>query len=204
MKKLEGKVQHIWCSVAITKKMEDVFVGLIINQAQSGQEEISEYVVYFSSLGGSPFSAISLYNFIKSIPQKTTIYNMGTVASAGVPFFLSFQNRIGVPDCSFMIHQTTIPRTILPEQVNVFDLDTQRANLIATDEKTQKIIHKETAPKAKSPLTKKTIEHAFLKTTTYHDNKALSHGFIDKIEIPKLPDTGVLYITDQYLATIAG
>lgn len=72
---------------------------------------------------------------------------MGNVFSAGVPFFLGFQNRIGVPDCSFMIHQTTLPRTALPEQFNLFDLDTQKATLLATDDKTQKIIQKETANK---------------------------------------------------------
>ena len=194
------KVQHIWCSVTINKKMEDVFTGYVISQAQN----ISEYVVYLSTLGGSPFSAISLYNFIKSIPQKTTVYNMGNVFSAGVPFFLSFQTRIGVPDCSFMIHQTTLPRTVLPDNFNVFDLDTQKANLSATDDKTQKIILKETAARASKPLTAARIRAAFLKSTTYHATDAHAHGLIDKIEVPKLPPTGVLYITDQWLATQPG
>ena len=197
------KIQHIWCSVTINKKMEDVFTGFINNQAQAGQN-ISEYVVYLSTLGGSPFSAISLYNFIKSIPQKTTVYNMGNVSSAGVPFFLSFQTRIGVPDCSFMVHQTTLPRTVLPENFNVFDLDTQKANLSATDDKTQKIILKETASRASKPLTAAVVRSAFLKSITYHTTEAHIHGFIDKIELPKLPETGVLYITDQYLATLPG
>jgi len=199
----EKKAQHIWCSVGITKKMEDVFIGFIINQAQNNQR-ISEYVIYLSTLGGSPFSAISLYNFIKSIPQKTTVYNMGTVASAGVPFFLAFQNRIGVLDCSFMVHQTTMSRTELPENFNVFDLDTQRANLSAIDKKTQKIILKETQSISQKTLTAKSIEKAFLTSTTYNTEEAKKYGFIEKIETPILPDTGVLYITDQYLATLAG
>src|SRR5229473_8576056 len=118
-----AKVQHIWCSVAISKKMEDVLIQFICNQAQQGQG-VEEYIVYLSTLGGSPFSAITLYNFIKSIPQKTTVYNMGSIASAGVPLFLAFETRLGVPDCSFMIHQTFLPRTSLPEQINVFDLNT--------------------------------------------------------------------------------
>src|SRR6266404_4296464 len=98
------KVQHIWCSVEISKKMEDFLVGWILQQAQNNAG-ITEYVIYLSTTGGNPFASISLYNFIKSIPQKTTVYNMGTVASAGVPFFLGFENRIGVPDCSYMVHQ---------------------------------------------------------------------------------------------------
>jgi ATP-dependent protease ClpP protease subunit len=183
--------------------MEDVFIGLICNQAQTGQN-ISEYIVYLSTPGGSPLSAINLYNFIKSIPQKTTVYNMGFVYSAGVPFFLSFQTRIGVPDCSFMIHQTTLPRAVLPEQFNVFDLDTQRASLKATDEKTQLITLKETASRASHPLTEEAIREAALKSATYHADEAQALGFIDRIELPKLPNTGVIYLTDQYLATLPG
>jgi ATP-dependent protease ClpP protease subunit len=197
------KIQHIWCSVSISKKMEDVFTGFIIGQAQAGKN-ISEYIVYLATLGGSPFSGISLYNFIKSIPQKTTVYNMGNVSSAGISFFLGFQTRIGVPDCSFMVHQTTLPRTALPENFSVFDLDIAMANLSATDDKTQKIIQKETASRASKPLTVAMIRKAFLKSATYHAAEAQAHGFIDKIELPKLPDTGVLYITDQYLATLPG
>ena len=199
----EPKVQHIWISGTLTKKLEDVLVGFICNQAQ-GAAGISEYVVYLSTLGGSPFCAVNLYNFIKSIPQKTTVYNMGNVFSAGVPFFLGFQNRIGVADCSFMIHQTTLPRTALPEQFNMFDLDTQKATLLATDDKTQKIIQKETASKGEKTLTLTAIRKAFQDTTTYTAVEAQKFGFITKVEQPKLPESGVLYITDQYLATLAG
>lgn len=197
------KIQHIWCSAALTKKMEDVLVGFICNQAQNSAG-ISEYIIYLSTLGGSPFCAVNLYNFIKSIPQKTTVYNMGNVFSAGVPFFLAFQNRIGVPDCSFMIHQTTLPRTALPDQFNLFDLETQKATLLATDDKTQKIIQKETTSKGQKTLTLPAIRKAFQNTTTYTATEAQKYGFINKIEQPNLPDSGVLYITDQYLATLAG
>lgn len=200
---IPGKIKHIWINVSITKKVEDVFVGFILNQAQN-KENVSEYIVYLSTIGGSPFSAINLYNFIKSIPQKTTVYNMGNVASAGVPFFLGFQNRIGVPDCSFMIHQTTIPKAFLPDQLNVFDLETQTANLSAMDTQSQKIILKETNLIASMKLTAPAIKKAFLKTTTYFATNAHKYGFISKIELPKLPDSGALYITDQYLSTLSG
>jgi ATP-dependent protease ClpP protease subunit len=197
------KIQHIWCSAQITKKMEDVLIGFICNQAQN-KAGISEYIIYLSTIGGSPFCAVNLYNFIKSIPQKTTVYNMGNVASAGVTFFLGFQKRIGVPDCSFMVHQSTLPRTALPEQFNVFDINTQKDSLIAIDEKSQKIIHKETNGKGLKNLNLSAIKKDFLKTTTYTAPKAEELGFIDKIELPKLPEAGVIYITDQYLATLQG
>ncbi len=193
--------QHIWCSVQITKKMEDVFVAYIIGQ---GTRNISEYVVYLSTPGGNPYSAATLYDFVKSLPQKTTIYNMGQVASAGVPFFLSFKNRIGVPDCSFMIHPATVQRTMLPEQVSVFDLDTQIGTLKAIEKKTQAIVLKETTAKAKKKLTKSKIANDTSKSTTYEAADALAYGFIDKIEMPTLPSTGLVYITDQGLTTLPG
>lgn len=196
-------IQHIWVSVSINKKMEDVFIQYILNQAQAGAN-VTEYIVYLSTLGGSPFSAVNLYNFIKSIPQKTTVYNMGNVYSAGVPFFLAFQNRFGVPDCDFMIHQTTLPRTALPENFNVFDIETQKATLVAIDDKTQKIIHKETVSRGIKSLTLPVIKKAFVSTTVYQTADAQKFGFIERTERPKLPDTGVLYITDQYLATLEG
>jgi ATP-dependent protease ClpP protease subunit len=149
-----ARVQRIWCNAQITKKMEDVFVNLVLNQAQQG-ENIAEYVVYLTTLGGSPFSALNLYNFLKSLPQTTTVYNMGTVYSAGVIFFLGFQNRFGVPDCSFMIHPTTTSRNFIPETLSVFDLSTELEKLKATDDKTHEVILKETTTGAAKPFTLK-------------------------------------------------
>jgi len=197
------RVQHIWCSVEVSKKMEDVLIGWILQQAQNNAG-ITEYVVYLSTTGGNPFASISLYNFIKSIPQTTTVYNMGTVASAGVPFFLGFKNRIGVPDCSFMVHQTAMAKSSLPDNITVFEMETQKTSLEATDDKSQKIIVKETTSRGTKNLTPKIIKDAFLKTTYYDADQAHEFGFIDKIELPNIPGTGVLYLTDQYLATLPG
>jgi len=203
IQQLPQKIQYIWCSAAITKKFEDILIGFICNQIQNNQQ-ITDYVFYFSTIGGSPFSAVNLYNFMKSIPQTTTVYNMGLVASAGIPFFLSFKNRVGVPGCNFMIHQTSISRNFLPEQVNTFDLETQKSSLIATDKQTQEIIITETASHAIKPLNKKTVEKAFLNSTNYDVKEAKKYGFIDKVDSPELPTKDIFYLTDQWLATQPG
>ena len=70
-----AKVHHIWCSATINKKMEDVLVSYICEQSKN-TSELSEYVVYLSTLGGNPSSAISLYNFIKS-SHKTLSVSLG-------------------------------------------------------------------------------------------------------------------------------
>lgn len=125
---------------------------------------------------------------------------MGLIASAGVPFFLGFQNRYGTPNCSFMIHQTMTSRNSFPENVNMFDLQTQMQLLEATDKKTIGIIESETKPKARTILTKEEIETAIERSRTYQVEDALKHGFIEKIEQPEISKVGILYITDQWLA----
>lgn len=196
-------VQHIWCSAAIFQKMQDVFIAFVCNQARS-EKTVSEYVVYLTTTGGSPFSGINLYNFIKSIPQKKTVYNMGSVDSAGVQFFLGFDHRYGVEDCSFMIHQTLLPRAALPDLFNVFDIQTEGEKLAATDRKTHDIIVRETQAHSRSPLSLDDVHAAALKTTTYHAAEAMKLGFIEAVKRPVLPPEGVFYITDQYLAGLPG
>ena len=98
----------------------------------------------------------------------------------------------------------TVQTNITQTQTAIQALDTQKASLLSTDEKTQKIIQKETATKGKKTLTLTAIKKAFQNTTTYTATEAQKYGFIDKIELPKLPDAGVIYLTDQYLATLPG
>lgn len=194
----EPFIQYIWCSAGISKKLEDVLCQFIIGQLQQGQN-VSEYIFYISTTGGDPYAGVNLFSFLKSLPIKTTGYNMGMVASAGVPFFLGFKNRIGVPNCSFMIHQTTINRNSFPENVNVFELQTQVQLLGGTDKKTQTIIETETKSKTQTSLTPAEIETAIERSQTYQAAEALKYGFIEKIEQPEISKTNILYITDEWL-----
>lgn len=192
-------IQYIWCTAAISKKLEDTFCQFIISQLQKGTQ-VKEYIVYMSTIGGDPFAGVNLYSFLKSLPIKTTVYNMGLIASAGVPFFLGFQNRYGSPSCSFMIHQTTVSKNSFPENVNMFDLQTQMQLLEATDKKTIGVIELETKTKATSPLSRPDIESAIERSHTYQAEDALKCGFIEKIEQPQISKEGIFYITDQWLA----
>jgi ATP-dependent protease ClpP protease subunit len=194
----ESFTQYIWCSAGISKKLEDVLCEFIIGQLQKGLN-VSEYVFYISTTGGDPYAGVNLFSFLKSLSIKTTAYNMGMVASAGVPFFLGFDTRVGVPNCSFMVHQTTINRNSFPENVNVFELQTQLQLLSGTDKKTQSIIETETRIKAQTPLTTAEVEAAIERSQTYQAIDALKYGFIEKIEQPEISKTNILYITDEWL-----
>jgi ATP-dependent protease ClpP protease subunit len=192
-------VQHIYCSATISKKMCDALTSYVfsISAAKGG---LDEFVVYLVTGGGNPSSGMELYNFFKARPERTTIYNMSSVDSAGVLFFLGFQTRYGVPASSFMVHQTKFSKGSLPEWYSYSDLKKSEMELLAVDQKTHRVISSETRFKAEVPLSVEDIEAAAAQTTIYFADDALRHGFIEAIITPTMPIQDVFYLTDQYLA----
>jgi ATP-dependent protease ClpP protease subunit len=195
-------IQHIYCSAIISKKMCDALTSYVfsISAAKGG---VDEFLVYLVTGGGNPSSGMELYNFFKARPERTTIYNMSTVDSAGVLFFLGFEHRFGVPASSFMVHQTKFSKAMLPEWYSHSDLKKSELELLAVDQKTHRVIATETAPKAEIPLSMADVETAAARTTVYFAEEAKRHGFIDAIVTPKMPTQDVFYLTDQYLAALA-
>src|SRR4028118_1162898 len=192
-------VQHIYCSAIISKKMCDALTSYIFS-VSAAKGEIEEFVVYLVTGGGNPSSGMELYSFFKARPERTTIYNMSSVDSAGVLFFLGFQRRFGVPASSFMVHQTKFSKAMLPEWYSYSDLKKSELELLAVDQKTHRVIAAETAPKAEVPLSVEVVETAAARTTVYFAEDALRHGFIDEVVTPVMPMHEVFYLTDLYLA----
>ena len=58
----------------------------------------------FASPGGDVDSGIVLYNFLKSLPQKIVMHNIGSVDSIGIVVFLAGDERYASPHTSFLFH----------------------------------------------------------------------------------------------------
>jgi ATP-dependent protease ClpP protease subunit len=194
-------VQHIYCSAIISKKMCDALTSYVFSISAS-MGGVDELVVYLVTGGGNPSSGMELYNFFKSRPEKTTAYNMSSVDSAGVLFFLGFEKRYGVPACSFMIHQTKFSKSLLPDWYSYSDLKKSELELVAVDQKTHRVIAAETRSRAEAPLSEQDVEAAAARTTVYFADDARRHGFIDAVVTPTMPTQDVFYLTDQYLAAL--
>lgn len=199
---MSGRVQHIYCSAIISKKMCDVLTGYVLSTSAHGSVE--EFVLYLVTGGGHPGSGMELYSFFKARPERTTAYNMSSVDSAGVLFFLGFAKRFGVPASSFMVHQTKFSRAMLPDWYSHSDLKKSELELLAVDQKTHRVIAVETAPTAQAPLSVEDIEAAAARTTVYFAEDAQRHGFIEAVVTPTMPTENVFYLTDQYLAGLPG
>jgi hypothetical protein len=121
------------------KKVCDALTSYVfsISAAKGG---IDEFIVYLVTGGGNPGSGMELYNFFKARPERTTIYNMSSVDSAGVLFFLGFQKRFGLPASSFMVHQTKFSKASLPDLDSYSDLKKSEMELLAVDQKTHRLM----------------------------------------------------------------
>lgn len=159
-------VQHIYCSAIISKKTCDALTSYVfsISAAKGG---VDEFVVYLVTGSGNPSSGMEMYNFFKARPERTTIYNMSSVDSADVLFFLGFKTRYDVPASSFMVHQTKFLKAPVPDWYSDSDLKKSAMELLAVDQKPHRVISSKTQAKAEVPLSAEDVETAASRTTRY-------------------------------------
>ena len=189
--------KYIYCSANISPQFFDVFVQFVISQA-----DMTDLELYLTTSGGNPFTGLNLYSFVKSIQVATTVYNVGAVDSAGVPFFLGFKNRYAYAQSTFMVHQTKFSRDLLPPMYTRFDLLTSLRELESVENKTEQVIFSETISRAQTPLTLDEIKDAIFQTTVMNAQFALASGVVDELRESLIPKENVLYITESYLASL--
>jgi ATP-dependent Clp protease, protease subunit len=78
--------------------------GLMEVCSQAMQFTPDEIYFQFSSGGGSVDSAITLYNFLKSLPCEIVMHNTGSIDSAANIVFMAGNRRFAVAHTSFLFH----------------------------------------------------------------------------------------------------
>lgn len=92
--------------MAFCGSIEHTAVGQILRTLTKAINEGSEHIhLLFQSNGGSVADGILLYNFFRSLPVPLTIYNSGTVRSAGVMSFLGAKYRKTSQYSTFVLHR---------------------------------------------------------------------------------------------------
>ena len=66
--------------------------------------KIKNLILNISSIGGSVYHAVTLYNFIKNLPYPVTTHNLGEVTSAAVLVYLAGTNRTAEKVSKFVVH----------------------------------------------------------------------------------------------------
>jgi ATP-dependent Clp protease protease subunit len=148
--------------------------------------------IYFflSSRGGTIDSAITLYNFLQSLPVEIVMHNNGSVDSSANIIFLAGARRYAFPQSSFLFHGSTWH---FPSG-NVDGIDVTRSQLSEAlsqltngEELMRKIIVERTK------LTLEVVNGLFLEGAKRNSEFALSNGVVHEIKDLRLPATTSIY-----------
>jgi ATP-dependent Clp protease protease subunit len=68
--------------------------------------QVGHVHLLFQSTGGTVADGVCLYNFLNTLPIEISLYNVGTVASAGALAYLGAKTRKVSTTGTFMLHRT--------------------------------------------------------------------------------------------------
>ncbi len=161
----------------INNKTVPALMGVISNEINDGVEEIT---LAFSSPGGQVTEGIALYNFLKGVPAKLTVHNIGQVDSIANVIFMAGDERLAVPTSSFFFHDVGITVNgnirLIEENLN------EQLSIIRRDRK--KIIDVMTAD---SDISEKRLNELFLHSESITPQEAKDNDIIHDIRAFVIP-----------------
>jgi ATP-dependent protease ClpP protease subunit len=90
--------------------VDQAAVARVANAAAiASSNRVTHVHLAFQSSGGTVADGVGLYNLFRAFPIPLTLYNLGSVASAGVIAYLGAPTRAASSHATFMIHKTTSP-----------------------------------------------------------------------------------------------
>ena len=107
-----------------------------LSQLTDPRAMVDSVHLLLNSPGGQISEGVTIYNFLRAYPLPLTIYNCGTVASAGVLAFLGAKNRKTSVHATFMIHKAQIkfeypiPASDVRGATRLLELDDSRTEAI--------------------------------------------------------------------------
>jgi len=180
-------IVYIKFFAVVNGNSSNALMTAIDQQIAKGKKKI---ILLISTLGGSVFHGISIYNYLKGIPITIATHNFGSIDSIGNIIYVAGEQRFSVPDARFLIHpvaitfgqSSTIEEKKLEEHLKGLQID---QNNIA------KIIGKE--------ISKSTDEilNAMLERTTLNPDQAKEYGLVSEIKSELFPNGSTVITINQ-------
>ena len=139
----------------------------------------------FSSNGGDVTSGITLFNFLKSLPVKVVMHNIGSIDSIATVIFLSGTERYAVDNSSFLFHGVGVGVKV-DTQMNLNSIQEVESRLKTDQDKIAGIIVSATK------ITKSEITGLFAQGESKKLDFALEKGVIQETRECKVPNGEVL------------
>lgn len=169
---------YINFSAEINEHTVEALMNFLANQINGGERE---FYILFSSPGGNVREGVNLYNYLKSLPIKLIMHNIGIVDSIANVIFLAGSERYAVPNSSFLFHGVGI-NISQPTRLTEKELQ-ENIEIIERD---QELMIKILAERTK--LSHDEIKILFLKAQAKSPEEAKKMGLIQEIKEVKIPE----------------
>lgn len=104
-------------------------------------EDIADLTINISSLGGTTYSGITIYNYLKRQEFPIHTHNLGEVSSAAILLYLSGTTRTASEVSKFMIHPISMG---VSGELSFYNVKERLSNLESDIKNYAKIVNKET------------------------------------------------------------
>lgn len=157
-------------------------VKFIMNVCATIMENVKPDTLYFlfSSSGGDVDSGIALYNFLKALPAKIVMHNIGSINSIANVIFLAGEERYASKHTSFLFHGVKWT-TSQPLEISLNQLLELKSQLDISQEKIAGIVCENTSIK------KKEISELFMEGKSEGIDFALAKGIIHEEKSAEIP-----------------
>ncbi len=169
---------YINFSAEVNQQTSESLMSFLAQQVNKGEKE---FYILLSSPGGDVKSGVTLYNYIRSLPAKFIMHNIGMIDSVANVIFLSGDERYTNPHSSFLFHGVgfNLSQSARFEEKQI----KERLRGIKRD---QKLIGDIIAERTKIKV--KEIEEIFLEAITKTPEEAKKLGFVQEIKRAKVPE----------------
>ncbi len=169
-------------------------VKYVMNVCSNIVDQVKPKNIYFlfSSNGGDVDAGIDLYNFLKALPARVIMHNIGSIDSIANVVFLAGEERYASKFTSFLFHGVNM-NINQPTQLNINQLNEITNRLNTSQEKIAGIVCENTK------ITKKQIANLFKQGKTEGIKFALDKGIIDAEKSAQIP-TGAPFLSLNFIA----
>ena len=174
---------YINFSSEINQHTSEVLMNFLSDNINKGEKE---FYILFSSPGGRVINGITLYNYIKSLPAKFIMHNIGIVDSVANVVFLAAEERYANFSSSFLFHGVGFD---IP-QSNRFELKDIKEKLI-TIERDQSLIAEIILKRSK--IKEEELKNMFLEAAVKNPNEAKELELIHEIKEVKIPEGSKIF-----------
>ncbi len=169
---------YVKFSSPINPQTSQNLMNFLSQQISVGQKE---FYFLMSSPGGSVNDGVVLYNFIRALPAKIIMHNMGTIDSIANVIFLAADERYSSPNASFLFHGVGFD---IAQPIRMDEKDLREKLLII--ERDQKSISNIISERTK--LKSDEVEEMFFRAKTKNPEEAKGVGIIQDIKMAQIPE----------------